>query len=223
MNKLLKKTELRLFSEVEKLLSDPILRDVVEYGLTPLYGPMLYKPELALITFQGAGSDKKVYKSAPSKLLYVDDKEKFGITLRKYMQLCGFQKTLEQNTIAHALIFPQAPIDKSPIWANSSDHRIKTWREFSVSWTKILLAVQQPKIILIFGAKARKILTEIDWYKEQQDFPDFAKGVWEYKNDSNQLQHFTVFYCHHLSQGIKTKKVIKCFNEVKKLINISNY
>ena len=68
----LKEVEKQLYDEVKKYLKDRDLRSVVEYGLTPLYGPLMKNPDMALLTFQGGGAIKLIQEKAPHQMLYLN-------------------------------------------------------------------------------------------------------------------------------------------------------
>ena len=65
----LKEVEKQLYDEVKKYLKDIDLRSAVEYGLTPLYGPLMKNPDIALLTFQGGGANKLIQEKHHIKCL----------------------------------------------------------------------------------------------------------------------------------------------------------
>lgn len=219
----LKEVEKQLYDEVKKYLKDKDLSSAVEYGLTPLYGPLMNEPDMALLTFQGAGSNRVIQEKPPAQLLYLSDNEHFGNRLRKNMNECGLYDILRKSTVAHALIFAQAPMSEAPKWLTSQNQSKKFWRDFSIKWTKKLLFIQNPKIIIIFGRKVYELLEDIKWNSKTLDLPHYGEGEMTiYKENTGNFKTFKVIYCHHLSGSYTKGHVIKCFNKAKELIT-KNY
>ena len=84
--------EKQLYKEVDSLLKNEKMREVIKHGITPLYGPIMENPKIALITWQGGGADKIIQKETPKQMLYLTDANAFGRTLRRYMNLCNLFK-----------------------------------------------------------------------------------------------------------------------------------
>ena len=219
----LKEVEKQLYDEVKKYLKDRDLRSAVEYGLTPLYGPLMKNPDIALLTFQGGGANKLIQEKAPHQMLYLNDNERFGNVLRKYMNECGLYEKFTKSTVAHAVIFPQAPVTMAQKWLSSKNEPIKFWRDFSVKWTKKLILLQNPKIIIIFGQKTENLL-DVKWNNNTLEFPHYGEGeiTISEKENSDNFETFKVIYCHHLSQGYTSNGVRKCFNKVKEFLKTNN-
>ena len=87
MSQDLQRLTLDLYDEVATLMADSVMASVVKHGLSPLYGPLIDNPDIAIITFQGGGADKQIQTRPPERLLYIDDHHKFGQTLREYMRV----------------------------------------------------------------------------------------------------------------------------------------
>ena len=85
------------YSKSHEMLKDPELGSVVQHGLIISYGPPIPKPDLLLLSFQGAGDDKVVQKEWPKKLLYVGSPYKFGTNLRKLCRDTGLYPQLEKS------------------------------------------------------------------------------------------------------------------------------
>ena len=79
------------------------------------------------------------------------------------MNLCNLFKIFSTSTVAHALIFPQAPSNEAAKWGTKTKYPlINKWREFSIRWNKKLLLAQNPdywlrdnnnRIVLLHGDK----------------------------------------------------------------------
>lgn len=203
-----------MYSEIDDLLADREMNSVVQHGLNAMYGPPIYNPDIALITFQGGGSDCHIQKHPPERLLYLSDSYNFGCNLRKYMREAGMYEILESKTVAHSAVFPQAPTNEANSWLKEKGAKRK-WLEFSIKWNKLLIEKQNPKIIIFFGEKASS-----------------AFGVkWNNIERNHKQNHMTYaisqfmgkpsIYCHHLSQGAPKKESINCFLKAKEIINNS--
>lgn len=206
--------ETELYQDVDKMLNSPDLASVVEHGLTPLYGPLIQHPNLALITGQGGGADNTIQSQAPNELLYLADPYKFGSTLRRYMDSSGLSNTLRQSTVAHAAVFPQAPTSQAGKWLNPSDPARRQWVTFSMKWNAALLKAQRPKAMVFFGEKASKTFG-INWSDTErnhaQNHLTFGKSDW---------QGIPAFFCHHLSIGCPESEALRCFDRVAKSVGI---
>ena len=199
------------YSETHEMFNDPELSSVVNDGLTISYGPPIYKPDLLLLSFQGAGDDKTVYKEWPKRLLYADTKSphRFGKVLRKLCRDTGLHTTLETSTMAFPAVFPQAK--KSTHW-NSEKEPYAVWRRHSVKWVERLVGVIEPKVVMVFGKETSKAFG-ISWDKvernDKQNWPTF--GV-------SQFQSVPAVYCCHLSRrGVKAGR--KSFEYTERLVS----
>ena len=214
--------EKQLYKEVDSLLKNEKMREVIKHGITPLYGPLMENPKIALITWQGGGADKIIQKETPKQMLYLTDANAFGRTLRRYMNLCNLFKIFSTSTVAHALIFPQAPSNEAAKWGTKTKYPlINKWREFSIRWNKKLLLAQSPELIIIFGKKVCEFL-EIEWEEpyKHKNFTEFAEGYLKLKNpETNKEVLYKTIYCHHLSQGYTKEGVTKAFKRVKVILD----
>lgn len=201
----------QVYFESAARLRDPILGGVVRHGLNILYGPPIFDPSLAIITFQGGGADMNTQTAPPPRLIYRDDPYKFGTMLRKYMSKVLLTEVLNKSTIALPSVFPQAPMREAGSWMASSGPKAD-WRHFSVSWTKRLIEQMSPKVILVFGDKAASAL-EIKWCDVEREHPQnhmtFARAIWN---------GVPVVFCHHLSIGCPEKAAMRSLEEAALLI-----
>jgi hypothetical protein len=210
----LQELEKSLFQEVATLLSEPSLAEVVEHGLSPLYGPLMVRPDLGIITFQGGGADRTIQTCAPDELLYLADPYKFGGALRRYMGRTGLSNTLRKSTVAHAAVFPQAPTSLAGKWLNPSDPSRRRWVDFSRKWNERLIRAQRPKALLFFGEKASRTFG-IEWAETERNHAQhhltFGKSDWH---------GIPAFYFHHLSIGCPESEAMRCLERVAKTVGV---
>jgi hypothetical protein len=203
------------YAETGQLMRDPEMASVVTHGLNILYGPPMLQPDLAIITFQGGGADNTLQTSWPQRLLYLDDEFPFGTKLREYSECAGLSPILQRSTVAIAAVFPQAPQSEASTWMASTGPKAR-WREFSVEWTKRLLLVQAPRVILVYGTKASEALN-FHWLdierKHKQNHMTFGRAIW---ND------IPAIFSRHLSSGCGRESAVNCLREVKKLLTKSS-
>lgn len=199
------------YEKASGMMNNPSLRAVVRHGLSILYGPPMVQPDLALITFQGGGADSTIQNSWPRRLLYLDDPYKFGTALRTYMSAVGLRKTLEERTVALPAIFPQAPTSEASKWLTKSGPRAE-WREFSRYWIEKLVDVQRPKLIVVFGEKASKVLG-IAWSSVEREH---AQGHMTFA--SSEWRGFPAIFCHHLSIGCPEQAALRCLSVARDVI-----
>ena len=196
------------YSKSHEMLKDPELGSVVQHGLTISYGPPIYKPDLLLLSFQGAGDDKVVQKEWPKKLLYVDSPYKFGTNLRKLCRDTGLYPSLEKSTMAFPAVFPQ---DKETKHWRSEKEPYSVWRCHSVKWVERLVRVIEPKVVMVFGQETSKAFG-IRWDNVErnhgQNWQTF--GV-------SQFQAVPAVYCCHLSRYVESE-ALKCFRYAQRLI-----
>lgn len=192
-------------------MADPSLAGVVNHGLSICYGPVKWKPDLALITFQGGGADKTIQGKPPGHFLYANDPYRFGKAVRRYSGEVGLLDTIKHNSIAHPVVFPQGPTPEAGKWLAASGPRA-IWREFSIQILDQLLAAQKPKVMIVFGEKASKLLG-IEWSETRHNHPQhhMTFGIGKWKGTPS-------IYCHHLSIGCPSEEAHRCFLEAKKLI-----
>ena len=199
------------YSETHEMLNDPELGSVVKDGLTISYGPPIYKPDLLLLSFQGAGDDKTEQKEWPKKLLYIDDEYRFGPPLRKLCRATGLYPSLEKSTMAFPTVFPQASEKEANRWEKGLEP-YSVWRNHSVDWVQRLVRVIRPKVVIVFGVRASRVF-DIRWDKvecnDKQNWRTF--GV-------SQFQGVPAVYCCHLSRrGVKAGR--KSFKYAERLVS----
>lgn len=194
-----------------ELMADPEYAGVVSHGLSICYGPVKWKPDLALVTFQGGGADKTVQKEPPTEFLYAKDPYKFGAAVRRYSQEAGILEVIQSNAVAHPVVFPQGPTAESGKWMARSGPR-STWRNLSLDHLGKLLSAQAPKVVMVFGTKASELL-EIDWEDGVNNHPQghltFGLG---------KILGIPAVYCHHLSIGCPADEARRCFGAVSDLM-----
>ncbi len=203
----------RMYDETFERLDDPRLRGVVGGKVTPMYGPPMVQPDLALISFQGgAGDQTPSARSWPEKLLYLDDDFHFGRSLRSQCAEAGLAETLEERTVAMAACFPEAPSAEAGRWEAKSGPRAD-WREFSVAWVRQMLAAMSPRAVLVFGMRASRAMgMEGEWRDEHCDGRNWrAFGRAE-------VEGCPAIYCQHLSQGWNREHVQSSLREAGCLI-----
>ena len=206
-----KKTAQAAYAACHSMLEKPELSAVVNNGLTICYGPVRFKPDLALITFQGGGADRTIQERPPANFLYAEDPYRFGSAVRRFSQEVGMLETIRHNSIAHPVVFPQDPTSEAGKWMAARGPRA-TWRDFSLKLLDQLLTAQKPRAVMVFGEKASRLLG-IEWSEKQHNHPQghmtFGRGRWK---DTPSI------YCHHLSIGCPSAEARRCFLEASKII-----
>ena len=209
----LEKLVQRAYEEMFALCKLPRMGAVVENKMTMLYGPPMMRPDLALVSFQGGAEDKSPQLTTwPGQLLYLNDPYRFGRSLRRHFKDAGIYGTLESSTIALAAVFPEASSRDADKWMRQTGAWAE-WRKFSSGWVRRLLRAMQPRVIVVFGAKASESL-EIDDDWRDEEYADYRGRVF----GRGELAGCPAVYCHHLSQGVRKDEVAKCLNEVKLIL-----
>lgn len=197
------------YSKSHEMLKDPELGSVVQHGLIISYGPPIPKPDLLLLSFQGAGDDKVVQKEWPKKLLYVDSPYRFGKKLRALCLATGLYTSLETSTMAFPAVFPQ---DKGAKRWGSEKEPYSVWRRHSVKWVERLVRVIGPKVVMVFGKEASKAF-DIRWDKVErnhaQNWQTFGVAT---------FQGAPAVFCQHLSR-CKESEALKSFRYAQRLIS----
>ena len=197
------------YSETHEMLNAPELGSVVKDGLTLSYGPPIHKPDLLLLSFQGAGDDKTVQKEWPKKLLYLNDEYSFGPPLRKLCRDAGLLPSLQSLTMALPTVFPQAR--KADRW-EKGPAPYSVWREHSVGWVQRLAKAIRLKVVVVFRVRASRVL-DIRWKKERHDSRN-----WRTFGEST-FEGAPAVYCQHLSQGYETSAVLRSLRYAKRLLS----
>ena len=111
--------------------------------ITALFGPPLVRPDVFLVSFQGAGEDRSPSRPTwPERLLYLDDTYRFGKRLRKEFRDAGLCETREKRTVAMAAYF---------IEAEDSEADQAAWQAFSTKWVMRMLRATRPRVVLVIG------------------------------------------------------------------------
>ena len=198
----------KAYAETHEMLKDQELRSVVKDRLTISYGPPIYKPDLLLLSFQGASDDKTVQKKWPKKLLYLDGSPKFGNVLQSRCRDAGLYTTLETSTMAFPAVFPQ---DKTTKHWTTKREPYAVWRHHSVKWVKRLVRVVEPKVVIVFGQPTSKAF-DIHWDKvernHRQNHQTFGVST---------FQDAPAVYCNHLSRD-KTSATLRSLKYAKRLL-----
>ena len=201
------------YSATHHMLNDPELGSVVRHGLVISYGPPIPEPDLLLLSFQGAGNtDASVNDTWPEKLRSLDSPSRFNRTLRGLCCETGLYSSLQSSAMAFPAVFPQAPSKEARRWMNKTGPRAK-WRRHSAYWVKRLVKATKPKVIIVFGEKASKVL-DIHWDRVERNHRGHRRtfGVSEF-------QGAPAVFCAHLSQGYVRSGALKCFRYAKELIS----
>ena len=205
----------RMYDETFELLKDPRLRKVARGKLTLFYGPPMVRPDIALVSFQGGAADRSPSRrSWPERLLYLDDTFDFGKVLRDQFAAAGLFETLQERTVAMAACFPEAPTSEAGLWSVKRGPRAE-WREFSSSWVRRMLAVMEPRTVLVIGKKASDSLgLSASWNdmirRKSDGHMVFGRA---------EIGRCPAVFCHHLSQGWDGPGVQRCLEEVKRIVD----
>lgn len=202
-----------MYRETMRRLDDPGCGEFVR-KVTLLYGPPMVRPDVFLVSFQGGGEDQKPSRRTwPERLVYLDDRYKFGRTLRRNFDEAGLSEVLAKRTVAMAACFPEATSAEAGKWMVKRGPRAE-WRTFSSNWVKRLIGAMRPRAVLLFGDKASRSLGLDHQWRDVQSRPRrgmvYARG---------EIDGFPAVYCHHLSQGWAKEEVQECLAEVKRLVS----
>ena len=204
----------RMYEETFDLMKDPRLGKVARGKVTLLYGPPMVRPDIALVSFQGGAADRSPSRrSWPERLLYLDDAFDFGKVLRDQFATAGLFETLEERTVAMAACFPEAPAGEAGLWSVRGGPRAE-WREFSSTWVRRMLAVMEPRAVLVIGKKASDSLgLSAFWrdaiYRNSDRHMVFGRA---------EIAGCPSVFCHHLSQGWDRPGVQRCLDEIKRIV-----
>lgn len=197
-----------MYEETFQRLDDSELSYVVQNGVTALYGPPMTRPDVALVSFQGAAGDQSPSRRAwPDRLLYLQDDFRFGRRLRKEFRTAGIAEMLAHRTVAMAACFPEAPASESKRWMGKADARAQ-WREFSTDWVKRMMRAMRPRAILVFGQKASMALGLEDIWRDRE----------LRKSGRHEVEGCPAILCHHLSQGCGTDEMQACLRKLKQIV-----
>ena len=205
----------RMYDETFDRIEDPDLRGVAKDRVTVLFGPPMLRPDVALVSFQGGAGDKTPSpRTWPERLVYLDDKFKFGQALRAQFQAAGLRETLETRTVAMAACFPEAPVSEAGRWCAKRGPRAR-WREFSSSWVRRMLRAMRPRAVIVFGTRASQALGLDEAWREvarrdSNNHMDYGRA---------EIEGCPAVFCHHSSQGYSACWVQKCLGEVRGIID----
>lgn len=209
----------KAYEATKSILREPEMCSVATGGVTILYGPPIFRPDLFLISFQGGGAAPLIYETWPERLLYLEDEFKsghgfkFGKNLCRYAKDAGLDQILAMSTMAIPVVFCGEKVGNAGKWMARSGPRAH-WRDFSVSWVERIIDAARPKAIIVFGDKTSKTLgLSGEWsnceYNHGQGF--MTQGLTEYRN-------IPTVYCGHLSQGFVGAEVVRSFDSARKII-----
>ena len=207
----------RMYEEVFRRLEDPVLGEVVKDKVTVMFGPPMVRPDVAIVSFQGgAGDHSPSPRKWPPRLVYLDDKFRFGRVLRYQFREAGLYETLEQRTVAMAACFPEAPSSESRLWARQAGPRAQ-WREFSSCWVRRMLRAMRPRAVLVLGKLASTALNlEGGWRDERRRESDGHRVF-----GRAEIEDCPAIYCHHLSQGLNGPWAQECLAYLGRVVRSS--
>ena len=173
--------------------------------ITALFGPPLVRPNVFLVSFQGAGEDRSPSRPTwPERLLYLDDTYRFGKRLRKEFRDAGLRETLEKRTVAMAAYF---------IEAGDSEADQAAWQAFSTKWVMRMLRATRPCVVLVIGRDASDALGLEDKWCDVKTGTGTKGRVY----GRAEIGCSPVVYCHGF-QGASKTDVQGCLIEVRRLI-----
>ena len=204
----------RMYRETFERLEDPCWsKDVGK--VTLLYGPPMVRPDVFLVSFQGAGEDPSPScRTWPPRLVYLDDCYKFGKALRKNFREAGLYEMLEKRTVAMATCFPEAKSAEASKWMNQRGPEAE-WRRFSSAWVRHLIGAMRPCVVLVFGKAASDALELKNQWRDVVERPGPGQGMIFARAE---VEGCPAVYCHHLSRGT-LEGVQACLAEVKRIVN----
>ena len=171
--------------------------------ITPLFGPLRVRPDVFLVSFQGAGEAPRRSLEEPKCLLYLDDGYSFGSRLCNEFRHADLFETLEERTVAMAAYF----LEKGASKADQAE-----WQALSRKWVRRMLRATRPRVVLVIGLDASKALElEGKWCAVKTAG---RKGR-VYGRAKIGCSH--AVYCRGF-RGTSTPDVQKCLNKVKQLI-----
>lgn len=201
-----------MYRETFERLEDPCWSKDVE-KVTLLYGPPMVRPDVFLVSFQGAGEDPSPSRRTwPQRLLYLDDPYRFGKQLRKNICKAGLYEMLEKRTVAMATCFPEDKDAKK--WQKKHGPEAK-WRRFSSAWVRRLIGAMRPCVVLVFGKAASDALELKNQWRDVVERPGPGQGMIFARAE---VEGCPAVYCHHLSRGT-LEGVQACLAEVKRIVN----
>ena len=180
--------------------------------ITVLFGPPLVRPDVFLVSFQGADQAPPPSRTCwPKCLLYLDDGYPFGRWLCNRFRCAGLSETLKKRTVAMAACFPEAKAGEQDSWLKPGPKA--KWREFSTKWVKRMIRKTRPRVVLVIGSNASKALELEDKWCDVETGAGSKGRVYGYAK----VEGFPAVYCHG-RRGASTADVQKCLDEVKRLI-----
>ena len=205
-----------MYTEIDQRLHDEEWAAVVTKEITALYGPPMMEPDLFLVTFQGAGGRTWSRNTWPERLLYLDDKYKFGTNLRRICQSVRLTDSLNSRTVAMASCFPEASSREANRWMRDVGPHAQ-WRKFSAHWVRRMIKAMRPKVVIVFGKKASMSLDiEGDWQNETTRATDSVRAF-----ALSEIEGRPAVYCQHLSQGWDKISVNTSLTAAKQIMDSS--
>ena len=199
-----------MYKEAFSRLDERRAREVAS-KLTVLFGPPLVRPDVFLVSFQGAGEDCSESRTCwPERLLYLDDGYDFGGWLCNRFRCADLSETLKKRTVAMAACFPEAKAGEQDSWLKPGPKA--EWREFSTKWVKRMIRKTRPRVVLVIGSNASKALGLEDVWRDDV-WRRHSGRVYGYAK----VEGFPAVYCHG-RQGASNADVQKCLCKVKRLI-----
>lgn len=202
-----------MYGETFRRLDRTEWRAVAKHRITPMFGPPMMRPDVALVSFQGGSGDRSPSRrSWPDRLKYLDGRFAFGQALRRQFDAAGLGGVLEKRTVAMAACFPEGPANEAGRWMAKTGARAE-WREFSTAWVRRLLGAMHPRAVIVFGMKASGALgLEEAW----RDVDSDSRG-WRTFGRA-EIADSAAVYCQRLSQGWSRQAVQRSLAEVRRIV-----
>lgn len=122
--------------------------DEIVPGTLPMVGPPIYRPDIFIISLQGAGADRTVHTRWPEHQLYDNDTYHLGRALRRLFKRLEAQPLLTDSTGA-PLNFFQSPSARE--WNRVERSWRRRFEQFSKNKLLELLSIIKPKLIITIG------------------------------------------------------------------------
>ena len=181
--------------------------------ITVLFGPPLVRPDVFLVSSQGADQAPPPSRTCwPKSLLYLDDGYDFGRWLCNRFRCADLSETLKKRTVAMAACFPEAKADEQDSWIVKRGPKAE-WLEFSTKWVKRMIRKTRPRVVLVIGSNASKALGLKNKWCPVELRPSDRHMVYGYAK----VEGSHAVYCHG-RRGASNADVQKCLCKVKQLI-----
>lgn len=122
--------------------------DEIVPGTLPMVGPPIYRPDIFIVSLQGAGGDRTVHTRWPEHQLYDNDTYHLGRALRRLFENLRAHPLLAASTGAPLIFFQSPSVGE---WNKLNRIWRRRLEQFSKEKLFKLISLSQPKLVITIG------------------------------------------------------------------------